>query len=222
MFQIRVKNIRISLGLSQAEFAEMLKLGSSATVSAWEKGISVPPADKLVEIARLGGVTTDWLLTGEGDPPSAYGTGQSPVVSEPSIKYHPRYIPLIDTLAPVVKGNIIPGNIVGQIPLPYRVNADYAMVAITDSLYNPDLSYSIAPDDTIFCSLSAPPITGDIVVVLTIENRTILRQLYNKHDDGTIELRSFKGNYTPIILNPDKYLLINRVVYAQPPGKSLG
>lgn len=56
-----IKEIRLQLGLSQAQFAEKLAV-SQQTVSGWEKGAKTPRADKLIRIARLGSCTVDDLL----------------------------------------------------------------------------------------------------------------------------------------------------------------
>ena len=50
--------------LTQAELAEKLGISYQA-VSSWERGASMPDIGKLVDLARLLGVTVDYLLSGE-------------------------------------------------------------------------------------------------------------------------------------------------------------
>ncbi len=50
--------------MTQSEVAENLNVSFQA-VSLWERGENYPDMDKLVELAALYRVTTDWLLTGK-------------------------------------------------------------------------------------------------------------------------------------------------------------
>ena len=59
-------------GLSQMELAERLGVSRQA-VSRWESGDTTPSVDKLKTLARIYGVSLDWLLgdTADGEPPEA-------------------------------------------------------------------------------------------------------------------------------------------------------
>ena len=57
----KIKEYRNSIKMTQAEFAKRLGV-TSASVSAYEKGIRLPSYDILVKIANILGVTTDDLL----------------------------------------------------------------------------------------------------------------------------------------------------------------
>ena len=59
----RIRKIRIDRGMNQVQFAK--KIGSrGAYVSRYELG-HIPPPDLLLKIARLGGVTVDWIFSGK-------------------------------------------------------------------------------------------------------------------------------------------------------------
>lgn len=58
----RLKEIRISKGMTQTDIAEMLNV-RQATVSLWESGISMPRADMLIKLAKLLNCTIDDLLS---------------------------------------------------------------------------------------------------------------------------------------------------------------
>ena len=60
---------RRKLGLSQEELASRLNVTRQA-VSKWETGASVPELETLVALARIFGVTTDYLLSMEETPES--------------------------------------------------------------------------------------------------------------------------------------------------------
>jgi transcriptional regulator with XRE-family HTH domain len=76
----RIKRIRTEAGLRQWQLAERLGTTQSA-VHKYEHGV-VPEPKRLVELARVGGTTVEWILTGrhweDGDegrermPPEVY------------------------------------------------------------------------------------------------------------------------------------------------------
>ena len=60
----RIRTIRLKLDLNQKDFGEKLHLKTS-TISGYESGEADPKPDTLVQIAAIGGVTIDWLITGQ-------------------------------------------------------------------------------------------------------------------------------------------------------------
>ena len=64
----RICFVRKKLGLTQAEFAVRIGFTRALTVSRYETNQREPEVSILVEIAKLGGVSLDWLLTGEDSP----------------------------------------------------------------------------------------------------------------------------------------------------------
>lgn len=68
----KIKNIRLDKSKNLREFGELIsenldekKTISDSIVSRWEKGISIPSAKRLKEIANIGGVSTNYLLYGD-------------------------------------------------------------------------------------------------------------------------------------------------------------
>ncbi|MFF5513234.1 helix-turn-helix transcriptional regulator [Staphylococcus capitis] len=59
----RIKEIRLKNGKTQSEFGDLFS-ASKGNVATWEKGVSLPNAKRLKEIAKLGDITTDQLLYG--------------------------------------------------------------------------------------------------------------------------------------------------------------
>ena len=57
----RIKSLREKLELTQAEIARQLGI-SRAGVNAWEMGLAVPSTQYVVELAKMFGVSTDYLL----------------------------------------------------------------------------------------------------------------------------------------------------------------
>ena len=60
----RIKSIRQQKGLTQESFGELFG-ASKGNVATWEKGISLPNASRLREIADLVSITVEELLYGE-------------------------------------------------------------------------------------------------------------------------------------------------------------
>lgn len=61
----KLKQVRLSLGLSQNEIIEKLGVEKTivrSTISAFERGVREPPYPVLLKYARLGGVSTDVLI----------------------------------------------------------------------------------------------------------------------------------------------------------------
>lgn len=59
----RIKEIRLKNGKTQSQFGDLFS-ASKGNVATWEKGVSLPNAKRLKEIAKLGDMTTDQLLYG--------------------------------------------------------------------------------------------------------------------------------------------------------------
>lgn len=57
----RIKKLRVKSGMTQTQLAKLMSVTRSS-VNAWEMGISVPTAAKLVELSLLFHVSTDYLL----------------------------------------------------------------------------------------------------------------------------------------------------------------
>lgn len=60
-FYERIKELRRGMDLSQTELANIMSVTRSS-VNAWEMGISVPTAAKLVELALFFHVSVDYML----------------------------------------------------------------------------------------------------------------------------------------------------------------
>ena len=60
----KIVELRKRAGWSQEELSERLDV-SRQSVSKWEGGQAVPTVDKLLELSRLFGVSTDYLLKDE-------------------------------------------------------------------------------------------------------------------------------------------------------------
>lgn len=57
----KILNLRKSLGWSQEELAEKMNV-SRQSVSKWESAAAIPDINRILELASIFGVTTDYLL----------------------------------------------------------------------------------------------------------------------------------------------------------------
>ena len=62
----RIKSVRLSLSLNQTQMAELLGIHMQ-TLSRYEQGKLNPSAEFLIVLAEKTGVSTDWLLIGQGE-----------------------------------------------------------------------------------------------------------------------------------------------------------
>ena len=57
----KIRTLRKSKGMSQEELAGQVNISRQA-ISRWENGTALPDADNIVQLSKLFGVTTDYLL----------------------------------------------------------------------------------------------------------------------------------------------------------------
>lgn len=76
---------RKKLGLSQEELAEKMNVSRQA-VSKWESAQSIPEIDKLLQLSRLFGVTTDYLLKDEMENEEYLTSSEESTVRKVSLK----------------------------------------------------------------------------------------------------------------------------------------
>lgn len=60
-FPNRIKEIRVSLGYTQKEVAELLELAHSGNISRWEKGLVLPSLIHLIELSILYQTTIEYV-----------------------------------------------------------------------------------------------------------------------------------------------------------------
>lgn len=65
-FEIRLKELRLENGLSQASLAIEIGVTQKA-IDFWEKGINEPKASYIIKLAKFFGVSSDYLLGIEDD-----------------------------------------------------------------------------------------------------------------------------------------------------------
>ncbi|MDP3469812.1 MAG: helix-turn-helix domain-containing protein [Daejeonella sp.] len=64
---IRIRDFRLSLGLSQTEFAEQMDT-DQPVISAYEQGLRLPSTSFFTKITKLYGASQEWFTAGIGSP----------------------------------------------------------------------------------------------------------------------------------------------------------
>lgn len=85
----RIKQARTKLGLSQDEFGHLAgiggKHGAKSAVSQWERGVTTPSGDSLLNLRRTVNLNNEWVRTGKGDmflpSPTAHPAEQAAAAS---------------------------------------------------------------------------------------------------------------------------------------------
>lgn len=62
----RIRDVRLSLGMTQLEFARFVGRGTDQTCSRWELGETTPSAQDLSNIENKTGTPVGYILKGEG------------------------------------------------------------------------------------------------------------------------------------------------------------
>lgn len=90
MIADRIKDLREKNHLTQTELAKKLNITRSS-VNAWEMGISLPSTRNVIELSRLFGVSSDYLLCLEhGNALDVSGLSESDVQMVYSMIQHLR------------------------------------------------------------------------------------------------------------------------------------
>ena len=72
---------RKALGISQEELAALLNISRQA-VSRWETGAAMPDTEKIIQLSRVFGVSTDYLLLDEVEEAKSEKQPEKPTVQE--------------------------------------------------------------------------------------------------------------------------------------------
>ena len=72
---------RKALGISQEELAALLNISRQA-VSRWETGAAMPDTEKIIQLSRVFGVSTDYLLLDEVKEAKPEKQPEKPAVPE--------------------------------------------------------------------------------------------------------------------------------------------
>lgn len=187
-FKNNLRYLRNKNGIEQLDLALMLGFKSSSTVSEWEKGIRVPSAGVLSDIANIFNVTLDNLMKVDLEKHNI-GSFKS--------------IPVLGTIAagtPILAEE----NIEEYFNIDNSIKADFALRIKGNSMINA----SILPGDIVFIRKQETLENGEIGAVL-IDDSATLKKFYKNGD--TIILQAENDTYAPIILNNGNVKILGKL-----------
>lgn len=188
-FHSNLKYLRGKNGIEQLELANMIGLKSASAVSEWEKGIRIPSAGVLSDLANIFRVSIDNLMNVNLEKFSVGG-------STP--------IPLIGTIAagtPILAEE----NIEDYFNIDTKIKADFALRIKGDSM----IGAGIFPGDIVFIHQQCEIENGEIGAIL-IENEATLKKFYK--EDGTVILQAENDNYKPMIFTNGNVKVMGKLV----------
>lgn len=192
----RIRALRRSKKLTQVQLAKIAGVSSPA-VTEWEKDSYLPKAASLDAIANKFGVTTEYILTGKGDP-------------EAMQKDHSNVIPVSPRMAPVLSwvqaGNFTNVESVDMtqveewLPLPDEcTNCFYLKVqGISNSPDFIEGDYILVDPDVYYTDV----LSGDMIVVRKFEDATFKKLVIET--DGAKYLQALNPEFKPNIIPLDE------------------
>ncbi len=201
----RIRDAREASGLLQAALARKLHV-TPRTIQRWEKGEQIPDADKILKIAHLAHIQSQWLLTGDGamyapegdiDDHRAevnlrrVGLVKVPLLAsvpggQPALIFHPdfveRYVVIDDVKDPSAIGLVVRGQ---------------------------SMAPKLEEGDIIIVSPKRESRNGDICVVRVGDEDTVKRI---KFEDQFIHLIPLNRDFEPMVVHRKDVSFIWKVV----------
>ncbi len=217
MLKDRIRGIRQKLNLTQVEFSQKLKI-SQGQVSTYERGEGEIPTSAIIKIAKLGGVSLDWLITGEESKYTPPLTDVNNLQSTAKIVGSNLY-PIINKIAGDFSFMVHEENIAGYLNIKYHRRDKMFLVEVTDDTMDNQTQRGIRQGDYALVDTITKPLSGDIIVLL-IDERQLIKQYIETKDDK-IELRSWNSSSPPIYLKKEDIKVFYRVCLIQPKPRSI-
>lgn len=208
-FSDRLKELRKSKELSQADFAKQLGL-SKSSINMYERGEREPSINTLEAIADYFNVDMDYLL-GKTDHRNRYewlkttkNISAENIIPIPKMKK----IPLLGKIAcgePILATE----NLDGFVNAPEDITADFALTCRGESM----IGARILDGDIVLIRQQPDVDDGEIAAVL-IENEATLKRVHKKN--GCLILNPANPNYEPIVITGEELAevrILGKAVY---------
>lgn len=197
-FGAKLKNIRISMGLSQEEFAKKLNT-TKQVISRYETEQRTPKITIAQEYADVLGISLHDLIDNNVDFPSADNIIPIPKMAK---------IPLLGNIAcgdPITAEE----NLDGFVSAPEEISADFALRCKGDSM----IGARILDGDIVLIRQQPDVEDGEIAAVL-IDNEATLKRVHKK--TGCLILNPANPAYEPIVITGEELndvRIIGKAVY---------
>lgn len=201
-FSWRVGNAADAAGLSQVEVAEKLGV-SRSRVGNWFQGLNFPKKGERVALAKLLGVTLDWLIEGrtENDSTSPQGVAEARAqFGGPPV----REVPVISWThaGEAVDYQEMPKHFQGRVSTSATDIRAFAVKVEGDSM-----EPKVFAGDLVVCEPSRAPTNGKPVVAKYVSEEVQLR-IYHKLPTGKIRLAPVNPVYPTIEYEARRFLWI--------------
>jgi len=204
----KIRFIRKGLKLNQADFAKKLGLESATAISKYEDNSRTPDKDKLIEIAKLGNITLDELLT-DVAAPSQPSNGTKPNEEFVTI---PRFSDRISA-----GGGLIPVN---EVDIKVAFRKDWiqkkgnpnkmSLIKVSGDSMEPTLM----PDDLVLIDHGhnhLDPQGG--VYAIALEDVILIKRLQMVYPGGKVKVISDNSRYESVELPQDQVKINGRVIW---------
>lgn len=175
-FHSNLKYLRSKNGVRQLDLAHMLGLKSESAVSEWEKGIRIPSAGTLSDMANIFNVSIDSLMN---------------VNLESTNIRTIKSIPILGSIAAGIP-ILAEENIEDYFSIDGRIKADFALNIKGDSMVNAGINEG----DMVFIHQTQNLENGEIGAIL-VEGEATLKKFYKNED--SIVLQSENNKYPPMV-----------------------
>lgn len=199
MYMNRIRELRKSRNMSQKTLAELLHVHQTA-VSQWETGRTETDLATLCEMARLFGVSLEYLAgQTEREPISA----ETPALPSNLLPVRKKPVPILGRIAAGVP--LYAEQQYGEYALADEDKpADFALLVEGDSMQP-----TIQPGDTVFFRAQDDVDDGEIAAVV-IEDEATLKHVY--HVPGGVQLISENHRY-PAMFFTEGVRIIGKAIY---------
>ena len=173
----KIKELRIKSGLNQTQFGKRIFVTPGA-VSQWEKGLTRPDTERLLQIAKEFGVPLDY-----------FNDTTDIIIDKSIIAINRRAVPIVGAIAcgiPITAEQ----NIDGYADLPECVRADFALRCRGDSM-TPTFS-----DGDIVLLRQQPDVQDGQIAAVIINGEATLKHVY--HEPAGLLLVADNPAYAPM------------------------
>lgn len=197
-FGAKLKNIRISMGLSQDEFAKKLNT-TKQVISRYETEQRTPKITIAQEYADILGVSLHDLIDNNVDFPSVDNVIPIPKMAK---------VPLLGNIAcgePILAAE----NLDGFVNAPENIGADFALTCKGDSM----IGARIMDGDIVLIRQQPDVDDGEVAAVL-IDNEATLKRVHKKA--GCLILNPANPAYEPIVITGEELAevrILGKAVY---------
>lgn len=188
-FHSNLKYLRAKNGIEQLELANMIGLKSASAVSEWEKGVRIPSAGVLSDLANIFRVSIDNFMNVNLEKFSVGGSTPVPLIGQ------------IAAGSPILAEE----NIEDYFNIDTSIKADFALKIKGDSM----IGAGIFQDDIVFIRQQECLENGEIGAIL-IEEEATLKKFYKEKD--TIILQAENDNYKPMIYTNGNLKILGKLV----------